>query len=105
MKKYIEIPAEALENIENDKYVEGSLHKCKQTGKIVFRAYNRLSRKKRDRIIRQLENGWLKESATRIKFYNSVKKDLGFQLVNVAMHRDLNDAMSTLEVRDLINRV
>ena len=74
MKKYIEIPAEALENIENDKYVEGSLHKCKLTGKIVFRAYNRLSRKKRDRIIRQLD-------------------------------RDLKDAMSTLEVRDLINRV
>ena len=24
MKKYIEIPAEALENIENDKYVKGS---------------------------------------------------------------------------------
>ena len=24
MKKYIEIPAEALENIENDKYVAGS---------------------------------------------------------------------------------
>ena len=87
MKKYIEIPAEALENIENDKYVEGSLQK------------------KRDRIIRQLENGWLKESATRIKFYNSVKKDLGFRLVNVAMHRDLKDAMSTLEVRDLISRV
>ena len=41
MKKYIEIPAEALENLENDKYVEGSLHKCKLTGKIVFRAYNR----------------------------------------------------------------
>ena len=81
MKKYIEIPAEALENIENDKYVKGSLHKCKLTGKIVFRAYNRLSRKKRDRIIRQLG------------------------LVNVAMHRDLKDAMSTLEVRDLINRV
>jgi hypothetical protein len=105
MKKYIEIPAEALENLENGRYVEGSLHRCKLTGKIVFRAYNRLSRKKRDRIIRQLENGWLKESATRIKFYNSVKKDLGFRLVNVAMHRDLKDAMSTLEVRDLISRV
>ena len=25
MKKYIEIPAEALENIENDKYVKGSV--------------------------------------------------------------------------------
>ena len=77
MKKYIEIPAEALENIENDKYVKGSLHKCKLTGKIVFRAYNRLSRKKRDRIIRQLENGRLKESATRIKIYSAGEEGLG----------------------------
>lgn len=105
MKKYIDIPAEVLETIENGKYVEGSMHKCKQTGKIVFNAYNRLSRRKKDRIIRQLENGWLKESATRIKFFNSVKKDLGFRLVNVAMHRDLKDAMSVLEVEELLNRI
>ena len=105
MKKYIEIPAEALENLENGKYVEGSLHKCKQTGKILFNAYNRLSQRKKDRIIRQLENGWLKESATRIKFYNSVKKDLGFRLVNVAMHRDLKDAMGALEVEELLDRI
>ena len=105
MKKYIEITEEALERMESGKFVEGSLHKCKQTGKIVFRAYNRISRKKKDRIIRQLENGWLKESATRIKFYNSVKKELGFRLVNVAMHRDLKDAMGALEVEDLLDRV
>ena len=30
--------------LPQSKYVEGSLHKCKLTGKIVFRAYNRLSR-------------------------------------------------------------
>ena len=105
MKKYIEISEEALARIESGKFVEGSLHKCKTTGKIVFNAYNRLSRKKKDRIIRQLENGWLKESATRIKFYNSVKKDLGFRLVNVAMHRDLKDAMGALEVEELLDRV
>ena len=92
MKKYIEIPAEALENLENGKYVEGSLHKCKQTGKIVFRAYNRISRKKKDRIIRQLENGWLKESATRIKFFNSVKKSLGIVQVGEVMERELEKA-------------
>ena len=105
MKKYIEIPVEALERIESGKFVEGSLHKCKQTGKIVFNAYKHVNRKKKDRIIRQLENGWLKESATRIKFYNSVKKDLGFRLVNVAMHRDLQDAMGALEVEELLDRV
>ena len=105
MKKYIEITEEALERMESGKFVEGSLHKCKQTGKIVFNAYKHVNRKKKDRIIRQLENGWLKESATRIKFYNSVKKELGFRLVNVAMHRDLKDAMGALEVEDLLDRI
>ena len=105
MKKYIDIPAEVLETIENGKYVEGSMHKCKQTGKIVFNAYNRLSRRKKDRIIRQLENGWLKESATRIKFYNSVKKELGRRLVDVVMHRELNTAMQALEIEEILENV
>ena len=105
MKKYIEISEEALERMDKGLCVEGSLRKCKETGKIVFNAYHRLSRRKKDRIIRQLENGWLKESATRIKFYNSVKKELGFRLVNVAMHRDLNDAMSALEIEEIMDRV
>jgi hypothetical protein len=56
-------------------------------------------------VIRQLENGWLKESPTRFKFFNSVKKDLGSRLVSVAMHRDLQDAMSTLEVEELLDRI
>ena len=105
MKKYIEIPAEALEKLENGKYVEGSLHKCKQTGKIVFNAYKRLSRKKKDRIIRQLENGWLKESATRIKFYNSVKKELGRRMVEVVMHRDLKSAMDVMRIQEILDNV
>lgn len=105
MKKYIEISDEALVRIESGRFVEGSLHRCNKTGKIVFNAYNRISQKKKDRIIRQLENGWLKESATRIKFFNSVKKELGFRLVNVAMHRDLKDAMGALEVEELLDRV
>ena len=103
MKKFIEIATEAIERLQNGKYVEGSLHRDSETGRIVFNAYNRLSRRRRDRIVRQLENGWLKESPTRFKFYNSVKKSLGFRLVNVAMHRDLKDAMSTLEVEELLN--
>ena len=106
MKKFIEISEENLKAIKNGKYVEGSLHYDKEAGKIIFKSWNRKSPKNpKNRVICYHENGWLKESATRIKFYNSVKKDLGFRLVNVAMHRDLKDAMSTLEVRDLINRV
>ena len=87
------------------KYVDGSIHRDPMTGTLTFKAYNHQSSRKKDRIIRPLENGWLKESPTRIKFFSSVKKELGFRLVNVAMHRDLQDAMSTLEVEELLDRV
>lgn len=105
MRKYIEIPLEAMERLVDGKCVEGALHRDQFTGQLSFRAYNRLSRRRKDRVIRQLENGWLKESPTRIKFFNSVKKNLGFRLVNVTMHRELQSAMGTLEVEELLDNV
>ena len=105
MKKYIEISEEVLAHLDDDKCVEGSLRRNKKTGKIIFRAYNRKSPFRHDRVICQLENGWLKESPKRIKFYNSVKKEVGVRLVNVVMHRELNTAMDRLEVEEIINRV
>ena len=103
MKKFVDLALEVIENLDNDKCVEGSLRKDKKTGKIVFRAYVRQSRRK-DKLLRPLEHGWLRESATRFKFYNSVKKELGYRLVSVAMHRDLKDAMNKLEVDELLNK-
>ncbi len=103
MKKYIDITLETMESLVDGKRVEGSLHRDRETGRILFKAYNRQSRRTKDRVIRQLEHGWLKESAKRYKFYNSVKKELGFRLVSVAMHRDLQSAMGTLEVEELLD--
>jgi hypothetical protein len=105
MKKYIDITLETMESLVDGKRVEGSLHRDRETGRILFKAYNRQSRRRKDRVIRQLEHGWLKASSTRIKFYNSVKKELGFRLVSVAMHRDLQSAMGTLEVEELLDNV
>ena len=106
MKKFVDLALEVVDRLKNDKFVEGSLHKDKKTGKIVFRAYVRQSRlRKPDKLLRPLEHGWLKESATRFKFYNSVKKELGYRLVSVAMHRDLKDAMNKLEVDELLNKI
>ena len=104
MKKLIDLTTEVIDNLTNGKYVEGSLHRDQNTGKIVFRAYVRLSRhRKPDKLLRPLEHGWLKESPTRFKLYSSVKKELGYRLVSVAMHRDLKDAMSKLEVDEMLN--
>ena len=106
MKKFVDLAAEVIENIKKDKYVEGSLHKDKKTGKIVFRAYVRQSRLRQpDRVICQLENGWLKESPKRIKFYNSVKKELGRRMVDVVMHRDLKSAMEVMEIQEILDNI
>ena len=105
MRKYVEIPMEAMDRLMGDKCVEGSLRRDKQTGRIIFRAYQRQPRDRHERVVCQLENGWLKESPQRYKFYNSVRKDLGRRLVDVVMHRELNAAMQVLEVEEILDRV
>ena len=105
MRKYVEIPMEAIDRLMGDKCVEGSLRRDKQTGRIIFKAYNRQPRDRHERVVCQLENGWLKESPQRYKFYNSVRKDLGRRMVDVVMHRELNAAMQVLEVEEILDRV
>ena len=105
MRKYVEIPMEAIDRLMGDKCVEGSLRRDKQTGRIIFRAYQRQPRDRHERVVCQLENGWLKESPQRYKFYNSVRKDLGRRMVDGVMHRELNAAMQVLEVEEILDRV
>ena len=77
-KKYIQIEEEVLVRLVEGKYVEGSLHRDKWTGQITFRAYNRQSRKrKKDKLIRYLEHGWVKESTKNLKYYESIPKKIG----------------------------
>ncbi|MBO7417345.1 MAG: hypothetical protein J6U14_00185 [Bacteroidaceae bacterium] len=97
MKKYIEISAETLERLETGKYVAGSLQRDKETGKLVFTGWKRSTKKRnRDKTICRLEHGWLKESAERYKFYNSVDKAIGVVQVANAMSRELEFAMEEL---------
>ena len=102
MKKYIQIDEEVLVRLVEGKYVEGSLHRDQWTGVITFNAWVRKKPKyQKDRVICQLENGWLKESPTRIKFFNSVKKSLGVVQVGEIMDRELDTAMLAM-VREKI---
>ena len=106
MKKYIELSSEAVARLKSGKCVEGSLRMNAETGKLTFNAWNRRAPKhSEERIIRQLEHGWLKESARRIKFFSSVKKDLGRRMVDVTIHRELRTAMSTLEVEEILDNI
>ena len=104
MKKSIEISNETLQAIMSGKRVQGSLGVNEWTGKLSFKAYNRQPRLRvKDRVIKQLENGWLKEGARRYKFYNSVKKEMGVARVEDIMFRELRTAMNELEWVEISN--
>ena len=62
---------------------------------LVFTPFGK-SKRKKDRTIKVLEHGWLKESAQRVKFFSSVKKTLGASRVYQAMDDDLFEAMQVL---------
>jgi len=107
MRKYIWIlnALELMTKLIAGKRVEGVLYIDEETGRLTFKAYNRQPRERHERVVCQLENGWLKESPQRYKFYNSVRKDLGRRLVDVVMHRELKTAMEALEIEEILDNV
>ena len=107
MRKYIWIlnALELMTKLIAGKRVEGVLYMDEETGRLTFKAYNRQPRDRHERVVCQLENGWLKESPLRYKFYNSVRKDLGRRVVDVVMHRELKTAMQALEIEEILDNV
>ena len=107
MRTNIILTSEAMERLKSGKCVEGSLRMNAETGKLTFNAWKRRSPKhSEERIIRHLEHGWLKESKRRIKFFSSVKKELGSRLVDVTIHRELKTAMSSLVFeKEILNKI
>ena len=94
MKKYIEIDVEVLRALESGKSVEGSVKRDKQSGKLVFRAYNRLSRQRNyvaDKLLYESVNGWLRESAKRLKMRISLKKSSGQKACAVAFLQETRE--------------
>ena len=103
MRKYVEIPFEIMERLVEGKCVEGSLRRDEWTGKVTFRAYNRQPRvRHRDRLIRRLEHGWVKESVERIKVYESIPKELGTPRVMAVIDRETKEAKNALIDREII---
>ena len=108
MKKFVTIlnAIELLEKIAGGKRVEGVLFKDVNTGVITFKAYNRKTKKRwRDRVIRYLEHGWVKESKERIKVYESIPKIVGTAKVMNTLDREIGEAKSALMVHEIIDRV
>ena len=106
MKKYLEIEGDVYNRILAGKYVDGSMHKANHSSMLVFRAFNRKPRHRiKDRLIRMLEHGWVKESEERIKVYESIPKDLGTPRVMNVLEREVKEAKNALIDWELIEFV
>jgi len=79
MKKYIFIndAINVMDKLLDSKRVEGVLFVDENTGRLTFKAYNRLNRPRtKERMVKKLPWGWVKESIQRIKVYTSLPKQL-----------------------------
>ena len=108
MKKYITIvnALEALRILSVKKRLEGVLYIDQNTGRLMFKAYNRKPRLRlKDRLIRILEHGWVKESEQRVKVYESIPKNLGTARIMRVLDREIKEAESALIDREIIDNV
>ena len=98
---------ELLQRLVSGKRVEGVLYVDGDTGRLTFKAYNRtcLKRRAKDRLIRLLEHGWVKESAERIKVYESIPKNLGAARVMAVLDRESDEVKEALIDREIIEFV
>ena len=105
-KKYIAIEEEVLVRLVEGKYVEGSLHRDQFTGVITFNAYKRTRLKNpRDRFVKKLPWGWVKESVKNIKVFGSIPKHFGTAQVMALLDEHNHDAKDALIDREILNNV
>ncbi len=104
MKKYILIEEDALERLLGGEYVQGSLHYDKTCG-LTFNAYAKRRKRTADELVRTMEHGWLKETTTRIKLFESIPKSLGTHRVMSVLDREVHEVKGALIDREIINLV
>ena len=105
MKKFVFVlnAIELLALLMNGKRVEGVLYIDQDTGVLTFKAYNRQPRiREKDRLVKKLPWGWVKESLERIKVYGSFPKDMGTARVMRLLEDNTRDANNALIDREII---
>ena len=103
-KKYIYVlnAISLMAKLLKEKRVEGVLFLDENTGKLTFKAYNRQPRlRKKDRLVKKLPWGWVKESMERIKVFGSFPKDHSTAAVIGMMEEHTKDAKDALIEREL----
>jgi hypothetical protein len=95
---------ELLCKLFDGKRIEGVLYLDQNTGKLTFKAYNRQPQvRNKDRLVKKLPWGWVKESMERIKVLGSFPKDMGTAAVMGLMeehHRDAKNALIEYELEE-----
>ena len=104
MKKYIFVlnAINVMAKLLKEKRVEGVLFMDENTGKITFKAYNRKPRvREKDRMVKKLPWGWVKESMERVKVYGSFPKNYSTAQVMGLLDEHTKDAKNALIEREL----
>ena len=104
MKKFIFVlnDIELMSKLYVGKRVEGVLFLDENTGRLTFKAYNRQPRvREKDRLVKKLPWGWVKESLERIKVFGSFPKDMGTAAVMGLMEEHTRDAKNAMIEREL----
>ncbi len=104
MKKYIFVlnAIELIKKLMDGKRVEGVLYMDENTGKLTFKAYNRKPQKRqKDRLVKKLPWGWVKESLERIKVFGSFPKEVGTARVMALLDEHTKDAKNAMIDREL----
>ena len=104
MKKYLFIwnAVELMSRLYVGRRVEGVLF-IDDTGRLSFKAYNRQAKKRsKDRLVKKLPWGWVKESLERMKVFGSFPKEMGTTRVMGLLEEHSRDAKNALIDRELI---
>ena len=99
----VEISEETWARMLTGKRVEGTIGIDRLTGRKDFNAFNRQKRNRpKDRLIKKLPWGWVKESLQRIKVFGSFPKDMGTANILGELELHHRDAKTALIERELI---
>lgn len=104
MKKFVFMldALELLGRLAQGRRVAGVLFVDGETGRLTFKAYNRQPRvREKDRLVRKLPWGWVKESMLRIKVLGSFPKEMGTPAVMGLLDEHSRDAKNALIDREL----
>ena len=104
MRKYIFIlnAIIVMAKLLEGKRVEGVLYVDQNTGKLTFKAYNRQPRmREKDRLVKKLPWGWVKESMERIKVFGSFPKDFCTAQVIELLNEHNQDAKNAIIDKEL----